>query len=120
MATLRQEAEVRAAATEMVWLAGGTYRMGSDHHYPEEAPAHRVTVGSFRIDRTPVTNAHGLEEASYDPRLPGMRIPRRVLKGGSHLCAPNYSRRYRPAARFPEPTDTSTCHVGFRCIVRSD
>jgi formylglycine-generating enzyme required for sulfatase activity len=30
-----------------------------------------------------------------------------------------YCRRYRPAARFPEPVDTSTCHVGFRCIVRS-
>jgi hypothetical protein len=38
---------------------------------------------------------------------------------GSHLCAPNYCRRYRPAARLPEPVDTSTCHVGFRCVVRS-
>jgi formylglycine-generating enzyme len=325
MATLREEAAVRAAAanaaTEIVWLPGGTYRMGSDHHYPEEAPAHRVTVGGFWIDRTPVTNAQfarfvadtghvtlaeqtpdparypgalpemfyagslvfvkppgplpptlrrmtwwrylagaswrkprgpgssiaaipdhpvvhvchadaeayaywsgktlpteaeweyaarggldgaeyawgdrfapegrqlantwqgefpwqnhaadgyegtspvfafppngfglhdmignvwewtadwyrprhtaerlkacciplnprgGREAASYDPRQPGVRIPRRVLKGGSHLCAPNYCRRYRPAARFPEPVDTSTCHVGFRCIIRSD
>ena len=56
-------------------------------------------------------------EDSYDMRAP-LRIPRKVLKGGSHLCAPNYCRRYRPAARFPEPVDTSTCHVGFRCIVR--
>ncbi len=55
---------------------------------------------------------------SYDPRQPEIKIPRKVLKGGSHLCAPNYCRRYRPAARFPEPVDTSTCHVGFRCIVR--
>jgi len=47
-----------------------------------------------------------------------IRIPRKVIKGGSHLCAPNYCRRYRPAARFAEPIDTSTCHVGFRCIVR--
>jgi formylglycine-generating enzyme len=61
----------------------------------------------------------GREDASYDPRDPKIRIPRKVLKGGSHLCAPNYCRRYRPAARFPEPVDTSTCHVGFRCIVRS-
>jgi formylglycine-generating enzyme required for sulfatase activity len=61
----------------------------------------------------------GAEEASYDPRQPEIRIPRKVLKGGSHLCAPNYCRRYRPAARFPEPVDTSTCHVGFRCIVRT-
>jgi len=58
------------------------------------------------------------ESESYDPCNPGMKVPRRVLKGGSHLCAPNYCRRYRPAARFPEPIDTSTCHVGFRCIVR--
>jgi formylglycine-generating enzyme required for sulfatase activity len=59
-------------------------------------------------------------EDSYDSALPEIRIPRKVLKGGSHLCAPNYCRRYRPAARFPEPIDTSTCHVGFRCIVRPD
>ena len=60
----------------------------------------------------------GTEAESYDPCQPAIRIPRKVLKGGSHLCAPNYCRRYRPAARFPEPVDTSTCHVGFRCVVR--
>lgn len=58
-------------------------------------------------------------EASYDPNQPQIRIPRKVLKGGSHLCAPNYCRRYRPAARHPEPIDTSTSHVGFRCVVRT-
>jgi len=58
------------------------------------------------------------ESASYDPAMPSIRIPRKVLKGGSHLCAPNYCRRYRPAARHPEPVDTSTSHVGFRCVVR--
>jgi len=57
-------------------------------------------------------------EGSYDPGQPHIKIPRKVLKGGSHLCAPNYCRRYRPAARFPEPVDTSTCHISFRCIVR--
>src|SRR5438105_7549137 len=41
----------------MVWIPGGTFRMGSDHHYPEEAPAHRVSVDSFWIDRMPVTNS---------------------------------------------------------------
>ena len=41
------------------------------------------------------------------------------MKGGSYLCAPNYCRRYRPAARMAQPIDTSTCHLGFRCIVRS-
>ena len=57
-------------------------------------------------------------EASYDPTQPAVRIPRKVLKGGSHLCAPVYCRRYRPAARHAEAVDTSTSHVGFRCIVR--
>jgi sulfatase modifying factor 1 len=60
----------------------------------------------------------GAEAASYDPCQPGIKIPRKVLKGGSHLCAPNYCRRYRPAARHAEPIDTSTSHVGFRCVVR--
>jgi formylglycine-generating enzyme required for sulfatase activity len=55
---------------------------------------------------------------SFDPAMPAIRIPRKVLKGGSHLCAPNYCRRYRPAARFPQPIDTSTSHVGFRCVIR--
>jgi len=66
----------------------------------------------------PVNPRGGKESESFDPFQPEIRIPRKVLKGGSHLCAPNYCRRYRPAARFPEPVDTSTCHVGFRCIVR--
>ncbi len=60
----------------------------------------------------------GREDASYDPAQPAIKIPRKVLKGGSHLCAPNYCRRYRPAARHAEPIDTSTSHVGFRCVVR--
>jgi formylglycine-generating enzyme len=51
---------------------------------------------------------------------PGPQIPRRVIKGGSHLCAPNYCLRYRPAARQGEAIDTSTCHLGFRCVIRED
>jgi formylglycine-generating enzyme required for sulfatase activity len=47
-----------------------------------------------------------------------IRIPRKVLKGGSHLCAESYCQRYRPAARYAQPVDTSTCHIGFRCVVR--
>jgi sulfatase modifying factor 1 len=46
-------------------------------------------------------------------------IPSRVLKGGSHLCAPNYCLRYRPAARSAQAVDSSTCHIGFRCVVRA-
>lgn len=57
---------------------------------------------------------------SYDPNQPAIRIPRKVLKGGSHLCAPNYCFRYRPAARQPQMLDTSMSHVGFRCALRPD
>jgi len=60
----------------------------------------------------------GQLEDSYDPGQPEIRIPRKVLKGGSHLCAPSYCRRYRPAARHAQPIDTSTSHVGFRLVVR--
>jgi sulfatase modifying factor 1 len=56
----------------------------------------------------------------YDAGDPGADIPPRVIKGGSHLCAPSYCLRYRPAARQPETIDTSTSHIGFRCIVRED
>jgi formylglycine-generating enzyme required for sulfatase activity len=60
----------------------------------------------------------GRQEDSYDSCQPNIRIPRKVIKGGSHLCAPNYCRRYRPAARHAEAIDTSTSHLGFRCIAR--
>jgi formylglycine-generating enzyme required for sulfatase activity len=55
---------------------------------------------------------------SLVPGQPGAHIPRRVIKGGSHLCAPNYCLRYRPSARQAEAIDTSTAHIGFRCVVR--
>ncbi len=57
-------------------------------------------------------------EKSYDPQTPQIQIPRKVMKGGSFLCAANYCFRYRPAARIPQQVDTGTCHQGFRCIVR--
>lgn len=55
-----------------------------------------------------------------DSMVPGQpdRIGRRVIKGGSHLCAPNYCQRYRPAARHPQAIDSPTSHIGFRCIIR--
>nr|WP_235206456.1 SUMF1/EgtB/PvdO family nonheme iron enzyme [Actinomadura madurae] len=63
--------------------------------------------------------------APENPRTPespggGVSDPevRRVIKGGSFLCAPNYCARYRPAARQSNTPDTSTCHIGFRCVVR--
>jgi formylglycine-generating enzyme required for sulfatase activity len=154
--------------------------MESDHHYPEEAATHKVSVnlrqnrhmantwqGEFPWQNlelgghgrtSPVgsypTNGYGLHDMagnvwewtadwyqehsriqksgcctlanprggergeSVDPRNPQPPVPRRVMKGGSHRCAPNYCRRYRPAARMAQPVDTATSHVGSRCIVR--
>ena len=57
-------------------------------------------------------------EQSFDPCQPNVKIPRKVVKGGSHLCAPNYCLRYRPAARQPQMIDTGMSHLGFRCIIR--
>jgi formylglycine-generating enzyme required for sulfatase activity len=57
-------------------------------------------------------------DASYNVGGSGERFPRMVVKGGSHLCAPNYCHRYRPAARSAQTIETSMGHLGFRCIVR--
>jgi formylglycine-generating enzyme required for sulfatase activity len=55
---------------------------------------------------------------SLDPGMPASPIPRKVVKGGSHLCTPQYCFRYRPAARQPQMVDTASSHMGFRCISR--
>jgi formylglycine-generating enzyme required for sulfatase activity len=62
--------------------------------------------------------AHGSGRPCCAPPSRDERFPRRVIKGGSHLCAPNYCLRYRPAARQGEAVDTSTSHIGFRCVTR--
>jgi len=79
------------------------------------ASRHEPNVKSCCVPTNP---QGGRELESFDPLLPAIRIPRRVLKGGSFLCAASYCQRYRPAARHPQPIDTSTSHVGFRCISR--
>jgi formylglycine-generating enzyme required for sulfatase activity len=94
-------------------MIGNVWEWTTDWYEPRHA---EEALKACCIPRNP---RGGREAESYDPCQPQTRIPRKVLKGGSHLCAPNYCRRYRPAARFPEPVDTSTCHVGFRCIVRA-
>jgi len=66
----------------------------------------------------PLNPRGGPENSSYDPLTPDIPIPRKVIKGGSHLCAENYCQRYRPAARHPEAVDSATTHLGFRCVVR--
>jgi formylglycine-generating enzyme required for sulfatase activity len=67
----------------------------------------------------PVNPRGGSRDRSYDPAQPRIRIPRKVLKGGSFLCAENYCRRFRPAARMPQQVDSGTSNVGFRCVVRT-
>jgi formylglycine-generating enzyme len=57
----------------------------------------------------------GSEQASLDASQPQFAIPRRVVKGGSFLCADSYCLRYRPAARRPQMIDTGMSHIGFRC-----
>ena len=93
-------------------VIGNTWEWTTDWYEPRH-PAEQIKACCI-----PHNPRGGREMASYDPAQPEIKIPRKVLKGGSHLCAPNYCRRYRPAARFPEPVDTSTSHVGMRCIVR--
>lgn len=61
----------------------------------------------------------GTMGASLDPAQPAVRIPRRVVKGGSFLCAPSYCRRYRPAARHAQMVDSGMSHIGFRCVTRT-
>jgi sulfatase modifying factor 1 len=62
----------------------------------------------------------GSEAASRDPAQPQFAIPRKVVKGGSFLCADSYCLRYRPAARRPQMIDTGMSHVGFRCARPAD
>ena len=62
----------------------------------------------------------GTPEESLDPSQPATPIPRKVVKGGSHLCTIQYCFRYRPAARQAQMIDTAMSHLGFRTILRSD
>ena len=103
----------RRTATACFDMIGNVWEWTTDWYGPRMRP---IAPKACCVPRNP---RGGGRRGELRSRQPEIRIPRKVLKGGSHLCAPNYCRRYRPAARFPEPVDTSTCHLGFRCIIRS-
>ena len=107
LAALQTRAEKFAEAAACCRTLESIYH---DANHPEEAAKACCIPQNPRGARA---------EESYDSCQPEIKIPRKVLKGGSHLCAPNYCRRYRPAARMAQPVDTSTCHLGFRCIRRA-
>jgi formylglycine-generating enzyme required for sulfatase activity len=79
---------------------------------------HGTAVGDRGASPEEGCCATAAREASIDRSSQHGAIPRKVVKGGSFLCAPSYCRRYRPPARMAQGIDTSTCHMGFRCIVR--
>jgi formylglycine-generating enzyme len=92
-------------------MAGNVWQWTTDWFVPRDRKASICCASRTEGDD---------REKSYDPLAAEIRIPRKVLKGGSFLCAANYCLRYRPAARIPQQVDTGTCHQGFRCIIRRD
>jgi formylglycine-generating enzyme len=91
-------------------MIGNVWEWTTDWYAPHHEPAQSCCGGFDREDA---------RERSCDPQTPKIKIPRKVIKGGSFLCAPNYCRRYRPSARMAHAVDTSVCHLGFRLILRA-
>ena len=54
-------------------------------------------------------------QAVKDPRMPTAEDTR-SQRGGSFLCHPSYCSSYRPSARMSATPDSSTNHLGFRCV----
>jgi formylglycine-generating enzyme len=73
------------------------------------------TQRHLRLSDTPVDPAKRENLLAAASAQAGFAIPRRVLKGGSHLCSPEYCLRFRPAVRSPQAEDTGMSHIGFRC-----
>ncbi len=108
---------VDGAARDEAQLLGRPSAPSSGCCAPSRAAAERGDDGGDdRGDDRGDDQVHRLAQLS---RAPGERHPRRVLKGGSHLCAPEYCLRYRPAARSPQSEESATTHTGFRCVDRS-
>ena len=93
-------------------------RLGMDERLLHAGPSRRGHPRLLRPERPEAEPARDVARLELQHRRPRWAFPRMVVKGGSHLCAPNYCHRYRPAARSPQTIETSMGHLGFRCIVR--
>ena len=95
----------------------GRQRVGVDRRLVDEPAPRRRRQAVLRPD---ATRAAATSSAATTRASRSSRIPRKVIKGGSHLCADTYCLRYRPAARRPQMIDTGMSHIGFRCVRRAD
>jgi formylglycine-generating enzyme len=92
-------------------MIGNVWEWTTDWYGPHHGDAPAKPAGCCAGMHESQARARSIEQG-------GLSIPRRVIKGGSFLCAPSYCRRYRPAARMAQPIDSAACHLGFRCVKR--
>ncbi|MGY3533197.1 MULTISPECIES: formylglycine-generating enzyme family protein [Bradyrhizobium] len=139
----RAESPLAIRTDGMVWIPGGTFRMGSDHHYREEAPSHRVRVDAFWIDRTPVTNARfrsfvnqaghiTVAETAPDPAHYSGALPHMLYAGSlvfepphrghnlgdlgqwwTYMRGANWRRPYGPRSNIDVLGDHPVVHVAY-------